>query len=451
MNDYPDLLVLGAGPCGLAAAYHAHAQGMHVQLLEGASRVGGRMRTTVEEFEGQRFVIEHGPAGWAGPTPETDAACEALGLTVLESQAADSHRYLVHEQQLVPFPQDPGALASHRVLTMRERVRAAAEKWADFAPDGKEETVEELFTRRFGMGAARKIFAPVVRGLFADDARTVSAPALIPGVVDAELQAGSLSKAWKQNADLFGAKVKNLPEGVGQLAEALAAPLGDQVHLNCMVDSAVREQGWWFLFREGEQVAVGRRLAVCLPVQQSAYVLREYLPGGQDSLARFVGADMASVSLLYRADRVPDPCAGFGVLAPADLPGPVLGVHFAHSIFREHIPEGWVLLRGLLGGDADPDILGRSDEELIDALVRELHQWVGAPDAPDRAWVQRIPGGVPHLGLGHQQAAADALHDFSKIDGLWVGGDAFFGIGIEPALVRGASIGRAAAAEHATA
>lgn len=400
------------------------------------------MRSSYEPLDGKHLVVEHGPVGWHGPSPETDAACEALGLKPIESEAADSHRYLVDRDQLLPLPQSIAGVAASPLLTVREKMRAAAEKWADFAPDGKEETVHEFITRRFGEGVATKIAAPVVRGLFADDARVVSMPALFPGVAAAEMNHGSLTKAGKHFPQIFGAKVKSLSEGVGQLAQRLAEELGDQYAPQVSVDTAVREQGWWFLFHEGQQIAVARKLALCLPVGELGVVLREYLPGGVEQVARFRGQDLAMVSLLYHADSVPDPCAGFGILPPADHTSPVLSVQFAHSIFPQHVPEGWVLLRGMLGAETMPGLLQASDDELIAALAGDLSNWLGAPARPQRAWVHRHPGGVPHYGLGYVQARAQLLEDLDKIPDLAVGCDALHGIGIEAALVRGAAIAR---------
>ncbi|MCH2101455.1 MAG: protoporphyrinogen oxidase [Planctomycetes bacterium] len=450
MNGYPDLLVLGAGPCGLATAHHAQASGLQVQLVDAGSTAGGRMRTTHEILDGQSLIVEHGPVGWAGPTPETDAACQALAVPTIESDAADSHRYLVNQRQLVPLPQSISGLTSSNLLSMRERLRAATEKWADFAPDGTEETVEEFFTRRFGTSFSRKIAGPIVRGLFAGDPKVTSMRALFPQVADAELHYGSVTKAARQHPEIFGGKVTSCPGGVSQLAEALATPLAEHTIYNCSVDAAIKEQGWWFLFRDGKQVAVGRQLAVCLPIHQLGYVLREYLPRGNDSIARFQGQDLATVAVLHRADRIPDPCAGFGVLAPIDHPSPVLGVQFAHSIFPQHVPDGWVLLRGMLGGDADPLVLQRSDAELVDLLSADLETWVGAPRQPERSWVYRIPGGVPRYGLGHAKEAQALFDDLEKVSGLYLGSDALFGIGIEAALARGSSIARAAKEELLT-
>ncbi|MGA5700176.1 NAD(P)/FAD-dependent oxidoreductase [Peterkaempfera bronchialis] len=52
----PDVVVVGAGPAGLAAARHLSAAGLRVTVLESAQRVGGRMATV--ELDG--FRLDHG-------------------------------------------------------------------------------------------------------------------------------------------------------------------------------------------------------------------------------------------------------------------------------------------------------------------------------------------------------------------------------------------------------
>ena len=50
-----DLIVIGAGPSGLAAAHEAVGRGARVLVLERLDCVGGLSRTTV--FEGNRFDV----------------------------------------------------------------------------------------------------------------------------------------------------------------------------------------------------------------------------------------------------------------------------------------------------------------------------------------------------------------------------------------------------------
>jgi protoporphyrinogen/coproporphyrinogen III oxidase len=401
------------------------------------------MRTQVEDLDGKALVLEQGPTGWLGENSLIEGLCTELKLKIIDSQAADSHRYLVHAGRLLPMPQSLGKMARSPLLNMREKMRAGSEPWADFAADGTEETVKEFFERRFGPGFASKVVAPVVRGLFAGDYETMSVHAALPELVAVELRYGSITRALKKNPEFFGQKLHSLELGLGQLAHAMEHELGDSFKPNTEIDTVVREQGWWFLYCQGVQVGAARQLAICLPSQQAALVLRDYLPDGMQSMDAFHGHDLASVSLLYRRDQVQDSCAGFGILPPADHPTPVLNVQFAHAIFPQHVADGYVLLRALMGGESHPKVLQMTDAELVDQLTLDLDGWLGIEGAPMRQWVTRAEGGVAHYGLGHGKNTYQLLQALDVNQGLFLGGDAFFGIGISPALARGKAIAEA--------
>lgn len=46
------MIVIGAGMAGIAAAYHLHAMGYHVKVLEGRDRLGGRCNTSWSGTQG---------------------------------------------------------------------------------------------------------------------------------------------------------------------------------------------------------------------------------------------------------------------------------------------------------------------------------------------------------------------------------------------------------------
>src|SRR6266513_1937218 len=77
-----DVLVLGAGAAGLAAASDLSHAGLHVTVLEARPRVGGRILTVHDSRS--PVPLELGAEFVHGGAPETLAVARAAGLAVLE-------------------------------------------------------------------------------------------------------------------------------------------------------------------------------------------------------------------------------------------------------------------------------------------------------------------------------------------------------------------------------
>ncbi|MGN6393793.1 MAG: FAD-dependent oxidoreductase, partial [Gemmatimonadales bacterium] len=76
-----DVLVVGAGMAGLAAAERLAARGRHVVIVEARDRIGGRIHTAHDpELD---FPVELGAEFVHGRPAELVALIEALGLTLV--------------------------------------------------------------------------------------------------------------------------------------------------------------------------------------------------------------------------------------------------------------------------------------------------------------------------------------------------------------------------------
>ncbi len=78
-----DVLVVGAGAAGLAAAHRLSEHGLSVAVLEARDRIGGRISTTWPA--GRGFPVELGAEFVHGRPPETFALARAARLTLYES------------------------------------------------------------------------------------------------------------------------------------------------------------------------------------------------------------------------------------------------------------------------------------------------------------------------------------------------------------------------------
>src|SRR6187549_1593352 len=96
-DETADVLVLGAGAAGLAAAHELSQAGMRVIVIEARDRIGGRIFT--QHVPGHPLPIELGAEFIHGRPPESFALAEQSGLLVYE---INGDRWLAQDSQLAP-------------------------------------------------------------------------------------------------------------------------------------------------------------------------------------------------------------------------------------------------------------------------------------------------------------------------------------------------------------
>lgn len=138
-----DVVVIGAGPAGLTAAYALAQRGCRPQVLEGSSCVGGISRT--EEYKGYRVDIG-GHRFFTKVEVVTALWKEVLGEDFLRvprlSRIFFQGKYYPYPLALGPTLKNLGAYQSLRIL--------ASYLKAQMRPSRTEETFEHWVTNRFG-------------------------------------------------------------------------------------------------------------------------------------------------------------------------------------------------------------------------------------------------------------------------------------------------------------
>lgn len=98
-----DVLIIGAGLSGLCLAYFLRDQHLNIKILEGRSRLGGRIQTTFE----QAITLEMG-ATWLNPQhTELQKLLKELGLEIFEQELGKTAIYEPHANgphQVVALP-----------------------------------------------------------------------------------------------------------------------------------------------------------------------------------------------------------------------------------------------------------------------------------------------------------------------------------------------------------
>jgi oxygen-dependent protoporphyrinogen oxidase len=451
--------IVGGGVAGLAAAYELAQlarRGADVQseLFEASGRLGGIVETVREGG----FVIECGPDAWVTEKPWAKELAVELGLgdELISSNDAERKTYVLIDKKLQAMPNgmrmmvpvDLDALDASELFSMEakhayhDETRRSNELRAGAPVD--DESVAEFVRRHFGDEVLEKLGAPLLSGVFGGDVAKLSVRAVMGPFVAMERERGSLIAALQARV----AETKALPvfttlrSGLGTLVDRMiSATPKDWIRLAARVEYVSREEDGWLV---GTARGVERFDAVMMaapvdvarsllePVDERAGQLMEM----EASSAVVVGFGFAD------AAKAPVP-PGFGFLVPPESDGLLLACTFMDQKFDDRVPEGGRLLRAFFGSKAAERLMRCGNDETAAVARMELARVLGPLPEPQMTVVRRWPRSLPQYGVGHLERMAELKDRVGRLEGLWLLGNGYRGVGL-PDLVRDA---RAAARE----
>ncbi|MEI5673011.1 MULTISPECIES: protoporphyrinogen oxidase [unclassified Nocardioides] len=450
----PRTVVVGAGIAGLTAARDLVAAGHEVVVLEATDRVGGKLRR--EPVAG--VTVDVGAEAMLHRRSEGVDLARAVGLAV-EHPAVVSSRIWSRgvlrplPRSLMGVPLDLDALAASEVLSPEGLARVRQEPSLPPEPAAafdEDLTVGDLVDRRFGPEVTDRLVEPLLGGVYAGQARRISARAAVPQLLALARRGSVLERAAALPPSYDGPVFAGLPGGMGSLPEAVAAGL--DVRTGVTVRALERTPTGFRLVTgpTTDPVAVeAGAVVLATPAAPSARLLADVAPVAATELAAIEAASMVVVTFAFRVADAGhlDDLGSSGFLVP-----PVEGRRIKASTFsfakwawvREAGREaGLLFLRTSLGRHGEEVALQASDEELVAWSLADLADATGLRAVPVDVHVQRWGGGLPQYALGHLDRIARARAAVASVPGLAVCGASYDGVGI-PAVIGSA---RAAVAQ----
>jgi protoporphyrinogen/coproporphyrinogen III oxidase len=455
-----DVVIVGGGIAGLAAAYELSRHGRSFVVLEASDRAGG----VILSEEVDRFTIDAGPDALLIQKPEAIRLCEELGLgerlvtTKLPRLAYIQRGGRLHALpagSVLGIPTRVGPFLRTPLFSWRGKLRMGFELFVPPRGEDSDESIGAFMRRRFGREATEYLAEPLLAGIHAGDVDRLSMKSLFPRFRDAERKHGSLLRAFAsprrngspaanphapnpkaQSPNPDGA-FKSLPGGLSEMVHALVAALGPGAVRTRSAVVDVAGKGPFEVRTADGDLWHARTVVLAAP----AYVAGALLRARDASIAGLCEAvpyaSVATVALAFRRDAIAHPLNGSGFVVPRVEHTGILAGSWLSSKWPHRAPDAAALLRTFIGGARDPELPGRDDRELVELSLRALTPLLGIRADPLFTRVYRWTRANAQHEVGHLDRVAAIDRALAAHPGLFVTGSGYRGVGIPDCVADG--------------
>lgn len=441
-----EVLVVGAGVAGLAAARDLAAAGVEPLVVDAGSAPGGVMQTG--EADGYR--VEAGPNTFQAKAPLCAFATRhELWPHLVESAPESRRRSIFRDGRLISLPHGPVGAIGTPLVSTRAKLRLLAEPFLRRG-DPTGESVHEFVSRRLGPEVATELVGAFLTGVYAGDERELGIEAVFPALAELEVAHGSLLRGGLARA--FGSRRRDDPEeparrgtwsspaGLGDLARAMADGLPVPVRLQTRVTGLERDGSSWRIELSNgtdEEVVVARHVVVATPAYAASELLGPVEPAAATILAAIEYAPIVALGLGVDPADVRGDIDGFGFIVPRSAGARLLGCLFMSRLFEGRAPAGRELLHCMLGGVRSPGVVDLDDGEVVSATLADLDRALGLRAPPQTIALHRWPRAIPQPGREHVRQVAEALHCVHDLPGLTLAGSYVAGVSVADTLASG--------------
>ena len=448
-----DVVIIGAGISGLAAAWELRTRGLRPLVLEQTGRAGGVI--TTEHVDG--FVIDAGPDSILVQKPAAMELCRELGLgDRLFPTTPPRTAFVVRNGKLLELPEASflgiptkvGPFITSPLFSIAGKLRMGSELLRPRGPRA-DESIGSFIRRRFGQEAVDYLAEPLLAGIHAGDVNELSIHSLFPRLVALEQSHGSvlrgLSAAMANAPKSANGAFVSLPRGLGEFADALAAALGpDTFRFNTRVVQ-ISGASPYKLTLDTDASIYARRVIVTVPAWAVAPMLNSLDTLLARSCAEIPYASSATIFFGLRRDQIAHPMNGSGFVVPRVERRALMAGTWVTSKWPHRAPDGRALLRGFVGGATNPGILDRSDVALAAAAFDELKGLLGISGEPALTRVFRWPRATPQYTVGHAARLRQIEERLARLPGLFVTGSGYRGTGLPDCISDARAVAAAAA------
>lgn len=413
------IVVAGGGVTGLATGFELQRRGSEILVLEATSRAGGVIRSEVVDGR----VLEWGPQR-ARLTIDFRRMVEDLGLEPELVTAPPGLELLIYRDgRLRRLPFSVAGFAGSDVVGIGSKLRALGEPFT--AAARPEESVADLFTRKFGREMYETVIGPLYGGLYASDPADMRVGlSLIHVLREFGIGRSLLLRLLRRGGRIDPPPACSFRGGMQALTDALAASLGDRFRTGSAVRRLRATGGRWRVSVEGGEEIEADRVVLATPAPVTARLLEEVVPAAAQTVGGLRYNALAVVHLDAETDL-----RGMGFkVAFGEKDLSLSGVTFNDDLFGRRD-----LYTAYLGGARSPEVEAMDDGELAEVAVRDFRTTTGYDARVLSVARERMPA---------WDVSWEGLRSIELPEGLHVAGNWWSRPGLPGRLAEAAALGR---------
>ncbi|MFZ3122150.1 MAG: protoporphyrinogen oxidase [Thermodesulfovibrionales bacterium] len=444
------IVIVGGGISGLSLSYALLESNpsADVVIFESEKRPGGKIWT--EKVNG--FLCEGGANGFLDNRPKTLELASKLLINPLRSSDAARKRYVFSGGKLNILPESPLSFLTSDLLSLYGRLRVMYEFFAPSRYDSQprdssdDETLADFARRRLGKEAYEKLIDPMASGIYAGNPESLSLKSCFPKVFKLEEKYGSLIKgmiklkreAKKSGNQKIGAgpggTLTSFHDGMGMMIDSMKNSLKERLRAGSKVISVERKNKGYAVHLSDGMVVEAEIVVIASPAYSAAEILKNLDRHLSSVLSEITYPSVSVVCFGYRKERIAHKLDGFGFLIPYRERRKILGSLWDSSIFPGRAPDGYALLRSMVGGARASEIAMQDDSRLIDIVAEELGHIMDIKVQPDFVKIYRHEKAIPQYNIGHDRKLKAVDEMLLKYRNLYLTGNAYRGIGVNDCI-----------------
>ncbi|WP_102347444.1 protoporphyrinogen oxidase [Bacillus sp. Marseille-P3661] len=452
------VVVIGGGITGLAATYYLQKETrvnslpLETLLIEGSNRLGGKIETYTENG----YVIEKGPDSFLARKLSASRLVEEVGLKDKLVANSAGKSYVLVKDKLHPMPGGaimgiptkiaPFALSG--LFSPIGKIRAGADLFIPRSNKSGDQSLGKFFRRRLGDEVVDHLIEPLLSGIYAGDIDQMSLMATFPQFYEVEQKSRSLmlgmksatpktpksqEKTKKKSKGMFLTPTTGLESIVHAVEEKLQP---GSVKKNIRVENITRNGDLYVLQLSNGEEMVADSVVVCTPHQQTAEVFSHY--SFFEPLKDVPSTSVATVAMVFPEEVIKKDIDGTGFVVSRDSGYAITACTWTHKKWPHSTPKGKVILRCYVGKAGDEEIVYRSDDEIIDAVLNDLNKIMNITSKPEFSIISRWKDSMPQYTVGHKQRLQTIKEKMTThLPGVYLAGASYEGLGVPDCIDQG--------------